>query len=254
MLKDLQKANMWKRISAALFDFILFCIVVAGAALLLSSVLGYDRYAEQMEAITAEYETQYNVNFELSVEEYNAFTEEEKAHYDQAWQAFSGDERITHAYNMMLNLILLIIPFAILIAYLIMEFMIPLIFRNGQTLGKKIFGIAVMREDGVRVTPLLLFARTVLGKYTVETMLPLLCIILTFVLQAMGIAGIIILLGLVVLQVVLLFATPAHCLLHDKLAHTVAVDFASQRIFDSYEELVAYQKRIHEEDAYNTEG
>jgi len=27
----------------------------------------------------------------------------------------------------------------------------PLLFKNGQTLGKKIFGVALMRNDGVRI-------------------------------------------------------------------------------------------------------
>ena len=37
---------MWKRISAYIFDFIMLGIVAVGAALLLSGILGYDRYNE----------------------------------------------------------------------------------------------------------------------------------------------------------------------------------------------------------------
>ena len=41
MIFDLQKASMWKRISASLFDFILLVIAVAGFAFLLSAILDY---------------------------------------------------------------------------------------------------------------------------------------------------------------------------------------------------------------------
>jgi len=42
MIYDLQRANMWKRISAYLLDAILLGMVVVGFAFLLSGVLGYD--------------------------------------------------------------------------------------------------------------------------------------------------------------------------------------------------------------------
>ena len=42
MIYDLQKASMWKRISAFLCDLIVFCIVAVGVAFLLSTILGID--------------------------------------------------------------------------------------------------------------------------------------------------------------------------------------------------------------------
>ena len=40
MIYDLQKASMWKRVSAWLFDTILLSIVAVGFAFLLSTILG----------------------------------------------------------------------------------------------------------------------------------------------------------------------------------------------------------------------
>ena len=37
--------------------------------------------------------------------------------------------------------------------------------------------------------------------------------------------------------------------IHDQMAATVAVDLASQRIFDSPEALMEYKKRVHAEQA-----
>ena len=46
---DLQKANIWKRISAYLFDVIILGMVAVGVAFLLSSVLKYDQYNRTLE-------------------------------------------------------------------------------------------------------------------------------------------------------------------------------------------------------------
>ncbi len=237
---------MWKRISAALLDLILVAMVAVGMAFLLSTIFGFDGQMNLVERYEAEYESEYNVNFDIEREDYDQLTEDEQKVYDDAYAAFRLNEDVRRAYNTMNSLIMLIITFGLLLAFLIMELAVPLILGNGQTLGKKIFGIGVVREDGIRLSPMLLFIRTILGKYTVETMLPVFILIM-MVFGLMNIAGLIAIVALLILQVVLLIATPTRTPLHDKLAHTVTVDFASQRIFDSLEEKAAYYKRIHEE-------
>ena len=240
---DFQKASMWKRISAFLFDFILICIVIVGFALLLSAILGFNGYSERFEAIQESYEKEYSTDLEQA---YDLLSDEERVKYDEAYNAFSKDEEANYLYSMITNLILIITIFSILLGFVLMEFVIPLILKNGQTLGKKIFGIAVMRQDGVRLSPLLLFVRTILGKFTVETMV-LLFISVLVVFNLMGIIGIAIIAAILIAQVVLLIVTKARTPLHDVLAHTVTVDFASQMIFDSTEDMIAYKKRIHAE-------
>ena len=243
---DFQKANMWKRISATLCDFIALCIVIVGVALLLSTAFGYDGYTTRLEEISDFYASEYNVNLEISRSEYETLSEGERARYEAADQAFALDGEANYVYKMIVNLTLIIVTFSILISFLLLEFLIPLLFGNGQTLGKKVFGVAVMREDGVKISPVLLFARTILGKYTLETMVPVFIIIM-IALGLMGVLGTIVILALLVLQAVLLITTKARTPLHDKLAHTACVDFASQMIFDTPEDLLAYKKRIHAE-------
>ena len=50
MIYDLQRASMWKRISAWLLDAILLCIVATLMAFLLSTALNYDKYSAQLDA------------------------------------------------------------------------------------------------------------------------------------------------------------------------------------------------------------
>jgi hypothetical protein len=72
MSVDLQKANISKRIAAALLDFILLTILVTGAALLLSTVLDYDTHAAVMEERQNHFEQAFGVDFDISAEDYEA--------------------------------------------------------------------------------------------------------------------------------------------------------------------------------------
>lgn len=243
---DFQKADMWKRISAWLFDLILLVIVVVGAALMMSTIVGYDSFSDELKAIETKYEQKHNVSFDISSDEYAALDENEQKLFDDAYADFAHDKEAIRLYDLLLNLTLIIVTFAILIGYLLLEFLVPLLFGNGQTLGKKIFGVGVMREDGVRISGLLLFTRTVLGKFTVETMIPVMIAIM-LIFGVMGTVGLLILILLLGVQMILLCASRARTPIHDKLAHTVTVDLASQRIFESSEELLAYKQKIHAE-------
>jgi uncharacterized RDD family membrane protein YckC len=243
---DLQKASMLKRISAALLDLILLLILVVGAALLLSTVLGYDTYSDRLNAYYDQYEEEYGVSFELSSDEYAAMPDTERERLDAAFDAFASDEEVLRVYNLLFNYTLIIMTFSIMVAYLVAEFVIPLLLGNGQTVGKKIFGIGLMREDGVKLTAIQLFARTLLGKYTVETMLPVFIVVM-ILFGVMGLLGTVLIGILLVVQLVLLIVTKTHTPIHDLLARTVAVDITSQLIFDTPEDLLAYKKRLHEE-------
>ncbi len=244
MIHDLQKASMWKRLSAYLFDIILLAILAVGIALLLSALLGYDAYVEKLESYYVKYEEQYGVDFNISEEEYNKLEGEELENFNKAYKAFSTDNDMSHTYGMILSLTLVILVFSILTAYLVLEFTVPLLFKNGQTLGKKVFGVALMRVDGVKITPLLLFIRAILGKYTLETMVPVLIVVMLYF-GIVGLTGAIVLGLLLLMQIVMMAATRTNSAIHDMLSSTIAVDMASQMIFDSKEAMLEYKKKLH---------
>lgn len=248
MSLDIQKASVWKRISAYLCDIIVLGILVVGIAFLLSTLLGYDDYNQTLSEAYDRYETEYGITFEMTVEQYEAMTEEELQQYDRAYDALISDSEAMYAYNMVINLTLLILTISILLAYVVLECVVPLLFGNGQTLGKKVFGLCLMRTDGVKITTLQLFVRSILGKYTVETMIPVLIIVMLYF-NAVGLSGTIVLGLILLLQIILICATHNNSAIHDLLAGTVAVDYMSQKIFNSTEELLEYKKRIHAERA-----
>ncbi len=242
MIYDLQKASLLKRATAWLLDIILLAVLACGFGMVLSAVLQYDSYTDTLQACYDKYEKEYNIDFE----DYTNLTQEEQARYDAANAALQKDEEALKAYNMVINLSLTIVSCSLLLSYLALEFGVPLLFGNGQTVGKKVFSLGLMRVDGVKVSTLAVFVRSVLGKYTIGTMIPVLLIMMVF----LGVIGVIaptILFGLLAVQAALVLSSKTHAAIHDRMAATVVIDLSSQMIFDSPEALIAYQKQIHAE-------
>lgn len=248
MITDIQRASMWKRISAFLFDAIMVVILAVAFASLLSFAFGYDGFNAELESHYDRYEKEYGVKFDIGSADYLAMTKEEQDTYNAAYEALIADERVIYVYNMVVNLTLLITTLGILLAMLVLEFIVPCLFGDGRTMGKRIFGLCLMRTDGVRVNKLQLFVRMLLGKFTIETMIPVYILIMVFF-NSIGLLGSVILLGILILQVVLVAATRNRADVHDLLAGTVVVDAASQKIFGSREEQMEYINRKQAEAA-----
>lgn len=245
---DLQKASVWKRISALVLDGILLSILTVGFAFLLSLAIGYDAHSARLAQYYSDYETEYGITFSISQEEFASMDEAAQQRYEAAYAALAEDAGAAQTFAEVMRLTILIITFGVLLGMLALEFFVPLLFKNGQTLGKKVFGLAVVRRDCVRLAPLLLLVRTLLGKYTIETMIPILLLFLIFF-GGLGFVGLAVLAALLVLQVGLVAGTRNNSAIHDLLAQTVVVDMASQMIFDSEQELLAYREQMQAERA-----
>lgn len=248
MIYDLQKASMWKRISAFLFDGILVSILAVFFAWGISAALQVDRYQAAVQGAYEKYGAQYGINMQMDFEEYESLTEEGLLALENAYAAMNGDGEAVRAQQMMVYTSLITVSLGILFAFLLWEFLLPLRLGNGQTLGKKIFGLGLMRQDGVKIRPLALFVRTVLGKYTIETMIPVL-LILMILMNSIGVVGPIVIFLILLLEGLLLLFTRNHTTLHDLMACTVEIDMASQMIFDTPEDLLAYKQKIQAEKA-----
>lgn len=248
MVYDLQKASMWKRIAAWMFDGILTGILAVGLGFLLSALLGYDGYSETMDRAYARYEAEYGIVFDISQDEYQSMTGAQRGNYDAAYNALVSDDEAMYAYNMMISLTLVIISVGILLAVMLWEFAVPMLFGNGQTLGKKIFSLCLIRNDGVKLNTLQLFTRTLLGKFTIDTMIPVTVSLMLFW-GTMDLTGTLILFALLLGQILCLALTKSNSAIHDLLAGTVVVDISSQMIFRTTEDLIAYQKQVAAERA-----
>ena len=249
---ELQKASMWKRISAFLFDVIILGIVAVLLGWGLSALLNYDSYSRIVTDSYTRYSEEYGVDLRLTQQEYEALPEEEARKVDAGFAALNADGNALRANQMMLQLSVMIISLGFFFAYLIMEFFIPLKLGTGQTLGKKIFGIGLMKTDGVKVNGVTLFIRAILGKYAIETMVPVLIILMIYW-GTIGVVGPAVIFLILIVEAVVMISTRTNSLIHDLLANTVVIDAASQRIFDTPEARAEYKAKIAAELAQRQE-
>ena len=225
--------------------------LAAGIAIAVSAVLGYDavlgalnmRENEHKQAVIDE----YGISIDISEEEMEALSDEEKAKYEAADKAFGerclADEIWVELRGLAINLSFWIIGISLLFAFLVLEFAVPLFLRNGRSLGKKIFGIALMQTNGTRVKSVSVFVRSILGKFTVETMIPV-YVIVPFFYGGGNIVGVFVIAAVLVVQIGMMMGTKTNSALHDGLASTVVVDYATQMIFETEEELMEYKKKL----------
>ena len=241
-MEEIQKASIAKRISAGLLDVIAVSIIATLCAWLISLAADYDGWNKKLEDSYSRYESQYGVTFRITEEEYNNKSSSYKENYDNAYKALVEDSEAMKAYSMVTNLMILTVSLGLFIAVLIWEFIVPLFLKDGRTVGSLIFGIAVMRSNGVRISHISLFIRAILGKYAIETMISVYIIMMIFM-NTIGIVGPLVICGILLMQLILIISTKNNQLIHCILSDTVVVDYGSQRIFDSQEDLLEHKKR-----------
>ena len=250
MIYDVQKASLLKRFSAFLLDFILIIVLASGFAFLLSWITDIDSYTETFQGYLEQYGKEYGVDFGISKEDYAQLTQERKDYYQEVYEKiFTENPDAQRAYDMSIALPLVITSISLLLSYIVFEFVIPLCLKNGQTVGKKVFSLGVVFNNSVKITNFALFVRAIFGKYTIETMFPVMLIMMLIFYQQLGILAIILVAALAILQLVLLFATKTRAFIHDVLASTVVVDMSSQMIFQSTDELIAYKEELAKQQA-----
>lgn len=283
---ELRKISIIKRLSAQLLDLVLLAVLTTGFMFLISLICNYsheealsNQYYNAWEDYRKEYgrgvSEAYGFTYEADEEnvEYTVKDKDGKeVTLDTVWKVLkekegNSDSEITAKayqaylelskdvpaalvnaqYNYVFSLLILMISVGLLLAYLVLEFIIPIILKNGQTVGKKVFGICLVRPNCVKITTLALLARTLIGKYAIETMFPVMLIVMFFF-GGMGILALVLLAAILLLNVILFFATKNRTPIHDIFAYTVAVDAKLQIIFKSEEELIEKKTLQHKEE------
>lgn len=248
MAFSIQKADFWKRFSAWLVDTMLVFLLSIAISLPTLEILQFNRFTQELASIQevykAEIETQYSIELDISNEEYEALSPNDKAEYNEASNAFneilSSDAKFMELRADRLSIILTTACLALFISILLAHFVLPLILKNGQTLGKKTFGLAVIRTNGVKISSAQLFIRSIIGLFGMET------VALIFLISIVPVGTIAAVL-LLALQIGVMIKTPHNASIHDLLADTAVVEFISQLIFESDEDRVAYIARQERE-------
>jgi hypothetical protein len=98
-----------------------------------------------------------------------------------------------------------------------------------------------MHQNSVKIKTMPLLVRALLGKFTIELMIPI-YIGIMFIFGSISILQIFILLVLVVVQIVMIITNRYNALIHDAMSFTVVVDKESQMIFDTEDDLIRYKE------------
>ncbi len=253
MIYDLQKAGIWKRVSAFLFDFIISGVLIVGVVLLLVWAFKFEDYSKTFKNMQQFYANKYDIDLNMTQEQYDKMTDEQKAEYrenvDKSNKDIARDPVAVKAYNMIIYMPFAFVTVGVFFVYILTEFVVPMILKNGQTLGKKIFGIGVTRTNCVKASGFSLFVRMAFGKFVIETMVPLFIIFMTLTGLLNPIIALIVLLGIVILQIVACLNTKrTRSLIHDLISDTAVVDLSTQLVFETEQDLIDYKKKIHEEE------
>ena len=284
---ELKKIDIVKRASAWLLDAILLVVLATGFMFIISLICNFNHQQEVYAEYNAEW-AEFRRDYIGQVAEYYGFTYEEldeegntytitkdgqtaslgdvmmkldasqgqdpeTAEAYARYQTLTPAAKVNAQFQLILSLLFMMISFGCLLAYLVLEFILPIVMKNGQTVGKRIFGVCLVRPDGVKVTTMALFARALLGKFAIETMFPVFLIYLFFF-GGLGILAVILLAAFLLMNLVLFFATKNRTPIHDLLAGTVAADMRLQIIFDSEDELVAKKSAWHKEFIENSKS
>lgn len=261
MIYDVQKASVTKRFAAFLLDIILIACLAVGFMALIAVICKYDTHYKNMQSMATQvqkevvetYKQQTGFDLNMSSEEYDALTEEQKTQVNELrtkagkeiTEKLNANSEFMKEYKYINGLTPLMVSIGVFLSVLIFEFIIPVAFKNGQTIGKKVFGLAVMHTNGVRVRPFSMFVRSILGMYVFEMMVPIYLILMAFFYHVLsGYIAIGVIVAIVILQIAVFAYTfkSTASVLHDLIARTVCVDFSSQMIFDSEEELMEFKK------------
>ena len=280
---ELRKIGIVKRASALLLDAILLAVLTTGFMFIISLICNYNHHEDLANQYYAEWEdfrkeyvgevaAFYGFDYTQSEdgEDYTLTWKGEPASLNDVMSALDASQgndpetaraydkyltltptsKVNMQYRYVYTLLFMMVSLGVLLGYLVLEFIIPIILKNGQTVGKKVFGICLVRPDCVKIRTVALFARTFLGKFAIETMFPVLLVFLFFF-GGMGILAIILFAALLILNTVLFFATKNRTPIHDIFASTVVVDMKLQMIFESEEELIETKTRLHKESVEN---
>lgn len=246
-MTSIEKANILKRAAAVILDFIIASIIAVGIAFLLSFILDIDGHKDKLNGYYTYYEETYNVKFGLTQAEFDALSEEEKAHYQEVEDLIKEDKDFIKENTLYNRLLILTVLISLLVGVLIVEFVLPLILKDGQTVGKKVFNLCLVKPNGVKVQHVQLFVRALFGKAIVDVIIPV-YLVYASMSGSLGVIGIIILVIYLIVQTVVLFATKNKTMIHDLLALCVVVDKESQYIFESDEAREEYVKEKHKEE------
>ncbi|MCI5745224.1 MAG: RDD family protein [Erysipelotrichaceae bacterium] len=226
-------AKMIKRLAAFIIDAILLLIVSTGILYICSVSSYYDTHYDNLH-------NQYReIGYEIYDEENKTWKiiDENYENFEDIIKEYNNNEIIKKENEFFSKFVLNAPLLSITISLLILEIIIPLILKNGQTIGMKCFSIALISTSEIKVKPLQIFIRGLFGKIVLLGLIPYMCLIYSFFNPTGGLLGTIFFLLINIINLIFLFSTPNKTAIPDKIGQVFAVDATSTIFFNSLKDL-----------------
>ena len=213
---------MFRRFGSFIVDLCLVIVITVLIALPLRGISGYAATSDSMNAIFNRIAEKHGVDINITNQQYNALPDAEKLAIDAALEEIAADEEAGELYAKTVRLLMIVTFSSLLVSVVLLELVVPLLFKNGQTLGKKLMRLKVERRDGSDVNLVTLLLRSITGKFFIDYALPVF-FFFAFVYANAGRTPLIGLLMLELGQIVCIVVTRERRAIHDIIAGTVVV-------------------------------
>lgn len=261
---EIKQAKISKRIYAFLIDLLIFIVIFSASMFLLNTYskdyndskkiydekcLEYNLVVEKTNEDGEKYTISWSVyDFMLSSfsspgchadkfedikeisdscqKEYNDFLAKQS-------EAFKNDEVAFSAYNAIVKYRIGFYAFSSFLALLIINIVFPLIFKNGQTLGKKVFELGLVSKKGIKVSFANIGLRFLIGIFAFEVFPFMLYLAVSNVFSI----GLFLGMALFFVNFCLFIFTKNHTMVHDYVGGTIVVDLHTTIVFNSIEEM-----------------
>ena len=223
------------RFAAFIIDAILLVILLTGCLYIFSMIFQYDAHLATLES---EYikEGYLILNVEKNIYEYLAET---APNYNAVLESVKNNQVILQEQQYLATYTTNVPALSIAIVLLILEFIVPLFLKNGQTVGMKVFKIALISNNNIRISSLQLFARCLIGKIAILGVIPMFAISYILINPTGGLLGTIILIIIAIIQITTIVKSKNHAGIQDIIAQVYPVNFAETVIYRNKEELQA---------------
>lgn len=163
---------MLRRIGAFLIDFILTILVALLVSVPAKAITSYNPTVSKMDSTFESIAAKHGISLNITTEEFNAFTEEQNRAWEDTFTEISENEEATALYDRYVRLSIIITYVSLVIAVLLSEVVVPLFFRNAQTVGKRLLKLVVVNRDSDPISLATLLVRSIFGKLLIEYGLP----------------------------------------------------------------------------------
>lgn len=225
--------KMINRAAAFILDFVLLLVLFTGILYIVSKIANFDNHYSILQE---EYKKVGYLIFNPEVNDY-VFIKPDNPNYDNVIELINANELLLKELSFVNRFSVNAPLISIAISTFILEFIVPLFMKNGQTIGMKFFKIALISNNNLAITSTQLFARCLIGKIAILGVVPVLAILYIFLNAGGGLFGSIILLVIVIIQLVMIIKNKNHEGIQDKIAQVYPVNFAETVIYKTLKEL-----------------